>query len=83
MTRYDEERIAGLLRALPAVPQGWVQAAQELPFARRELDSIVERAARDAAYRAAVVADLEAALRAAGVEPSTPVVAHLRRRLEQ
>lgn len=83
MTTYDEERIAGLLRALPAVPRGWVQAAQELPFARAELDSIVERAARDAAYRAAVLADLEAALRAAGVEPAQTVVAHLRRRLEQ
>jgi len=83
MTRYDEERIAGLLRALPAVPQGWVQAAQELPLARHELDSIVERAARDAAFRDALLADLEAALRAEGVEPSTPVVAHLRRRLEQ
>jgi hypothetical protein len=82
MTRYDEERIAGLLRALPPVPQGWVRAAQELPYARAELDSIVERAARDAAYRDAVVADLEAALRAKGVEPSTHVVAHLRRRLE-
>lgn len=83
MTRYDEERIARLLGALPVVPQGWVQAAQELPFARRELDSIVDRAARDADYRAAVVADMEAALRTVGVEPSTPVVAHLRRRLEQ
>jgi hypothetical protein len=83
MTRHDEERIAGLLRALPAVPHGWVQAAQELPFARAELDSIVERAARDAAYRDAVTSDLEAALRAEGVEPTTHVVAHLRRRLER
>ena len=38
-----EERIAELLRALPAPPQGWIEAAKELPTLRRELDTIVER----------------------------------------
>ena len=70
-----------LLRRLRPTPDGWVQAAQELPRARRELDTIVERAERDAAFRAAVLADLEAALAAAGVEPRPAVVVHLRRRL--
>jgi hypothetical protein len=81
MTTPDEERIGTLLRRLPPAPDGWVRAAQELPHARRELDTIVERAERDAAYRAAVLADLEAALAAAGVEPRPTVVVHLRRRL--
>jgi len=44
MTGYDTERIAALLRLLPAPPDGWVRAAQELPQARAELAAIVARA---------------------------------------
>ena len=77
-----EERIAELLRALPTPPAGWVQAAKELPAARRELETILERVERDQRFRERVVADLEAMLRAEGVEPTPVVVAHLRRRLE-
>ncbi len=76
-----EERIAELLRALPAAPAGWVQAAKELPALRLELETIVERIERDERVRALAVADLEAMLRAEGVEPTPVVVAHLRRRL--
>ncbi len=82
MTAYDEERIAALLRRLAPAPDAWVRAAQELPFAQRELDALVERAERDAAYRVALLADLEAALDAVGVEPRPVVVRHLRRRLQ-
>jgi hypothetical protein len=82
VTTLDEERIAALLRLLPPAPTGWVRAAQELPAARAELDGIVERARDDAAYRAAILADLEAALAATGIEPSAVVVEHLRRRLQ-
>ena len=78
-----EERIAELLRALPAPPQGWIEAAKELPAARRELDTIVERIERDAQFRALAQADLEEALRGEGVEPTPSVVALLRRRLER
>jgi hypothetical protein len=78
-----EERIAELLRTLPAPPQGWIEAAKELPTARRELDTMVERIERDAQFRAFVLADLEEALRAEGVEPTPAVVALLRRRLER
>lgn len=81
MTR-DEEQIALLLRRLPPAPEAWVEAAYRLPAVRRELDTIVERAERDDAYRAQLTADLEAALRSAGVEPQPAVVEHLRRRLE-
>jgi hypothetical protein len=76
-----EERIADALRALPMPPRGWVEAAKELPAARRELETILERIERDARFRERVVSDLEAMLRAEGVEPTPAVVAHLRRRL--
>lgn len=73
-TRYDEERLGELLTLLPPAPAGWVQAAQELPGARRGLDEIVERARADAAFRVQLVADLEAALAAAGYEPTDELV---------
>jgi hypothetical protein len=82
MTTYDEERIAALLRLLPAVPQGIVRAAQELPQARAALDQLVARAEADAAFRARLVADLEAALEAEGYETNPSVVAALRVRLD-
>ena len=76
-----EERIAELLRALPVPPAGWVEAAKELPRARRELETILERIERDERFRELVTADLEGMLRAEGVEPTPVVVAHLRTRL--
>lgn len=82
MTGYDEERVAEMLRLMPPPPEAWVRAAQELPLARAELTAIVARAEADAAYRARVVADLEAALEAEGIEPIPSVVASLRVRLE-
>lgn len=81
MTTYDEERLGELLRLLPPAPAGWVEAAQMLPRVRAELDALVERAEQDAAFRKALVDDLEDALRVAGVEPRPVVVEHLRRRL--
>jgi hypothetical protein len=81
MTRYDEDRIAELLRALPPAPEAWVRAAQELPAARRTLDAIVARAESDAAFRARLVADLDAALEAEGYERDPAVVEALRHRL--
>ncbi len=83
MTAYNEERLGELLRMLPPAPAGWVTAAQELPFARIQLDALVERAEADAAFRASVIDDLELALRAAGVEPKPAIVDHLRKRLAQ
>jgi hypothetical protein len=81
MSGYAEERIAELLRMLPAPPQGWVRAAQELPQARAEIDQIVARSETDAAFRARLVADLEAALEAEGYVATPSVVAALRLRL--
>ena len=82
MTAYDEERLARLIRALPPAPESWVRAAQELPYARTELDSIVARAEADAAFRERLIADLEGALAAEGYERDPAVVAALRVRLE-
>ena len=71
---YDEERLGELLGQLPPAPAGWVQAAQELPAARLGLDAIVERARVDAEFRVLLVADLEAALAAAGYEPTDELI---------
>jgi hypothetical protein len=81
--QYHEERLADLLRALPPAPLGWVQAAQELPLVRRELDQIVARATADAAFRAALIADLEAALASEGFEPDERFLEELRQRLSE
>ena len=50
MTTYDEERLGELLRLLPPASPGWVEAAQELPQARADLDALVARAERDGAF---------------------------------
>jgi hypothetical protein len=81
VTAYDEQRLARLIGLLPPAPEGWVRAAQELPLVRAGLDEIVARARADAAYRAAVIADLESALAQAGIEPEAKAVEALRRRL--
>ena len=81
MRSYDEERIGELLRALPPAPTGYVMAAQELPRARAEIDGLVERAKDDIVFRAALLADIEAALVAEGVEPRPALVDLLRRRV--
>jgi hypothetical protein len=81
MSAYDIERLSRLIGMLPPAPAAWVRAAQELPRARRELDSIVVRAQADAEYRRALVADLESALRAEGVEPTSVLLDELRRRV--
>jgi hypothetical protein len=80
MPTYNEETLAELLRTLPAAPQAWVRAAQEIPLARLGLDEIVERANADRAFREALIADLEAALAAEGYERDPALVDALRAR---
>jgi hypothetical protein len=82
MTAFEQERLARLIRALPPAPAGWVRAAQELPFARAELDEIVARAEADAAFRERLIADLESALAAEGYERDPALRAALRARLD-
>jgi hypothetical protein len=76
----DDERLGELLRLLPPAPAGWIQAAQELPFARRTFDEIVARAEADVAFREALVASLEDALSQAGYEPDERTLSELRAR---
>jgi hypothetical protein len=80
---YDEERIGVLLRLLRPAPHGWVRAAQELPGARKAFDEIVGRAEADRAFRTALVADLEQALAAEGIEPDRRLLDELRERLRE
>ena len=81
MNETREEILAELVRAMPPAPAAWVEAAQELPLARRTLDEIVSRAEADAAFRQALVADLESALAAEGYEPKRPLLDAIRERL--
>ncbi|MDX6450406.1 MAG: hypothetical protein QOH16_455 [Gaiellaceae bacterium] len=80
MSAYDHDTLGRLIAALPPAPDGWVQAAQELPAARRGIDDIVDRAVADAAYRERVVADLESALAEVGLAPTPPILEELRER---
>jgi hypothetical protein len=57
-----------------------MRAAQELPAARRSLDDIVARAEADLEFRRALLADLETALAAEGLEPDPRVVHELEKR---
>jgi hypothetical protein len=83
MNAYDIERLARLIGMFRPAPEAWVQAAQELPGARREMAGIVARAEADAEFRRALIADLETALRAEGVEPTRPLLNELRRRFSE
>ncbi len=80
MSAFNEDRLAELIGALPPAPQGWVQAAQELPLARTEIAEIVARAEADAEFREGLIADLEATLAQEGYEPERPLLDALRRR---
>ncbi len=82
MSGFEEERLAMLLRALPAPPRAWVEAAQELAVAEDELAGIVARAEWDAAFRAELEADTEATLARAGYEPDFVLHRAVRRRLK-
>lgn len=77
----DEEQIAALLRELRPAPDAWVEAAKELPAFRRAVDDLVLLAEADAQVREAMRVDLEAVVRAQGVEPTSRLLAELRERL--
>ena len=81
MRNYNEETLAVLLRTLPAAPEAWVKAAQEIPLARRGLDDIVARAEADRAFREALIADLESALEGAGYDHDPALTDAVRERL--
>ena len=85
MTRdpaYELPELGRLLALLGPAPTGWVEAAQDLPRARRQIDDLLERAAADAELRTRLVADLESALAEAGIAPTPHAVATARARLD-
>ena len=79
---WNEERLGELLCLLRPAPTGWVEAAAHMPRLNALLDALVERAQVDAAFREALVADLEAALAAEGLEPTPAAVRALELRLK-
>jgi hypothetical protein len=81
MAMENIEELGRLISALPPAPQGWVQAAQELPRVRRGLDDLLRRAEADAELRSRLIADLESTLSDAGIEPTRRIVADARDRL--
>jgi hypothetical protein len=80
MSASAHDDLGRLIAALSPAPEGWVRAAQELPAARRGIDDIVAKAEADAAYRERLIADLESALAAEGIEPTPSVLDELRTR---
>lgn len=83
MAELSEERLGELIALLPLPPEGWVQAAIALPRAREAIDELAVRAGAGHREREEILADLEAALRGAGVEPRPRVVETLRMRLRE
>lgn len=77
----DIEQLGTLIAMLPPPPAPWVEAAQTLPRLRRELDTLLARAEGDAALRARLQSDLEAALEEAGIAPMSWIVDEARARM--
>jgi hypothetical protein len=78
VTDLDNHQIAEHIALLRPAPRGWVQAAQQLPAARRALETLVARAQQSEAERAAILRNLEESLHAEGVEPRHELVRELR-----
>ena len=83
MTDLTEETLADLIAALPPAPEAWVQSAVELAQVRAAMDELIALAGADSQARAAILADLEQALRGRGVEPRRQTLEQLRVRLSR
>lgn len=77
----DEIAVGRLIAGLPPAPQGWVEAAHEIPTTQAELESIIDRIERDEQFRAAVQADIAEALTEAGFTADDTLVERLRKQL--
>ena len=71
---YDEERLGELLSDLPRLPLAGFRLRRSCRRHAVGIDEIVERARVDSEFRVRLVADLEAALAAAGYEPTDELV---------
>jgi hypothetical protein len=81
-TAPSETELGELISELPPAPAAWLRAAVELPQLRRELDRLAALCAADADARAQTLADLERALRDAGLKPTPATVRLARERLQ-
>ena len=79
---HDEEELGRLLGVLPPAPEGWVEAAASLPQTQRDAERFLALVEEDRDFRAAAIADLDGALRQAGYDPTPPLLAEIRTRLE-
>jgi hypothetical protein len=78
VTDFDSHQIAEHIALLRPAPRGWVEAAQQLPAARRAVETLVARAQQSETDRAEIVRNLEESLHAEGVEPRSELVRELR-----
>ncbi len=66
MTDYPDQRLAELIAALQPPPEDCVRRAQRIPAEHPVVRDVLQRAETDAAFRTALVEDVEAALERAG-----------------
>ena len=83
MTDLTEEQLADVISALPPPPEDWVQSATELPRARAAMDGLIARAEADRQTREEMLANLQDALRSAGVDPRPVLLEQLRASLSR
>ena len=81
VSAHDIGLLARRLAALPPAPEGWLEAAQELPQMKRNLDDLLAQAVTDAGLRDRLVANLESALAESGIRPTPQLLDEARARL--
>jgi hypothetical protein len=82
MEHLDLDTIGELLAELPPAPTPWVEAAALIPRTLRDLEGVAETLQADP-ERARETAQLEQALRDAGIDPEPAKIAALRARLSE
>ena len=78
---HDETELGELLSLLKPAPAAWVEAAKELPRIEGGLQQILALAETDAAFRQALIEDLEGAIERAGFSADPELVRGVRQRL--
>jgi len=81
MSEYSERELAGLLRTLPPPPAHWVEAAEQIPQIKRQINDVLPFLESTAPGRAVETAELENAIEAAGLVAEPQLVAELQRHL--
>jgi hypothetical protein len=66
--RYDEERLGRLLSLLRAAPRGWIDRAQRIPVAERQIEELERMLDGDETFRRSFDLDPVAAAGNAGMD---------------